>query len=298
LTEALDPFWQAAADHVAALSMAPSTVFAPTGFDALLPGCRTRADTPVGMVLAALVLHKGRLGEVPADILLHALDHLTVTFANEVFLVFTGASDPVAPDNPHVMAAMLVAALRAVAAAPPPATRAARMPATYMGQGRVLLETAFGHLMLANGADTAIVPHLIRDGWFDRNLTDVITGLLHPGMSFIDIGANFGTYTLIGAQAVGDEGRVIAIEPSPAIAALLLENVIMNGFAGRCHARWEIARARPRCTNLPRGRVATRCCRKSPILPGPNMTRRSPRGQCHCARWTPSSPNAPRIGSI
>lgn len=236
MTEALDPFWQAAADHVAALSMAPSTVFAPVGFDALLPGCRTRADTPVGMVLAALVLHKGRLGEVPADILLHALDHLTVTFANEVFLVFTGASDPVAPDNPHVMAreAMLVAALRAVAAAPPPATRAARMPATYVGQGRVLLETAFGHLMLVNGGDTAIVPHLIRDGWFDRNLTDVITGLLQPGMTFMDIGANFGTYTLIGAQAVGDEGRVIAIEPSPAIAALLLENVIMNGFAGRC----------------------------------------------------------------
>jgi FkbM family methyltransferase len=89
--------------------------------------------------------------------------------------------------------------------------------------------------MLANGGDTAIVPHLLRDGWFDGNLTNAIIGALQPGMTFIDIGANFGTYTLIGAHAVGDEGQVIAIEPSPAIAALLRENVIMNGFAERCH---------------------------------------------------------------
>lgn len=234
MTEALDPFWQAAADHIRALDVAPGTVFAPAGFDALLPGCRTRADTTVGMVLTALVLHKGRVGEVPADILLHALDHLKITFANEVFLVFTGAGDPVAADNPHVTGreALLAAALRA-AAAPQASGQAARMPPAYMGQGRVLLETEARHLMLVDGGDTSIAPHLLRDGWFDRHLTDALTNLIAPGMVCMDIGANFGTYALIAASQVGAGGRVIAVEPVPRIAALLTENLIMNGFGDR-----------------------------------------------------------------
>lgn len=234
MTEALDPFWQAAAEHVAALGLAPSTVFAPVGFDALLPGCRTRADIPVGMVLSALILHKGRLGDVPADILLHALDHLTVNFANEVFLVFTGAGDPVAEDSPHVPGreALLTAALHA-AAMPQPGRQATRMPPAYMGQGRVLLETEARHLMLVDGGDTSIAPHLLRDGWFDRHLTDALMNLIVPGMVCMDIGANFGTYALIAASQMGPRGRLIAVEPVPRIAALLTENLVMNGFDDR-----------------------------------------------------------------
>jgi FkbM family methyltransferase len=234
---AVDRFWHAAADHIRALGVEEQRVLAPAGFGALLPRCIGPRDLTASEQIDVLIVDKGRLGEVPPAILLAALDQLAVTFANEVFLVFTRSGDPVAPDNPHAMGreALLAAALHAAVAAPQPVARPARMPATYMGQGRVLLETAFGHLMLANGGDTAIVPHLIRDGWFDGNLTNAIIGALQPGMTFIDIGANFGTYTLIGAHAVGDEGQVIAIEPSPAIAALLRENVIMNGFAERCH---------------------------------------------------------------
>jgi len=50
---------------------------------------------------------------------------------------------------------------------------------------------------------------------------------------FIDVGANLGTYTLIGAQRVGGAGRVIAIEASPSIGALLQANVEVNGFKER-----------------------------------------------------------------
>lgn len=238
MAPAADPFWQAAGDHVAALGVAADGVLAPAGFAALLPRCRGPGNPPADSDLAALILHKGRLEEVPLAILTAALDHLAVTFANEVFLVLTRIGERLAPDHPHLMPreSLLAAAHNAHAnrRATALVMQGNRMPATYMGQGRVLLETAFGHLMLASGSDTAIVPHLIRDGWFDRNFTDVIAGLLEPGMTFIDIGANFGTYTLIGAQVVGDTGRVIAIEPAPAIAALLRENVTMNGFAGPC----------------------------------------------------------------
>ncbi|MFN3864731.1 MAG: FkbM family methyltransferase [Erythrobacter sp.] len=231
-----DPFWRAAAEHVAGLGLPAATVFATSGFEQLLPGCRTRHSPPATEPVRALVLHKGRVDEVPSAILLPALGTLAPTFANEVFMVLADAGEPLPPGTRHLFTRdMLLAAALAGherrAAAPPAPTR---MPATYMGQGRVLLETAFGHLMLVDGGDTAIVPHLIRHGWFDRNLTDVIAGLLAPGMNFIDIGANFGTYTIFAAGKVGPQGRVIAIEAAPRIAALLYESVVMNGLYGHC----------------------------------------------------------------
>ena len=231
-----DPFWQAAAHHVAGLGLPAATVFATSGFELLLPGCRTRHAPPANEPPRALVLHKGRLDEVPSALLLSALDRLAPTFANEVFMVLSDTGEALAPGTRHLFGrdALIAAALAAHerrAAAPPELTR---MPATYMGQGRVLLETAFGHLMLVDGGDTAIVPHLVRHGWFDRNLTNLIGSLLAPGMTFIDIGANCGTYTIFGAGRVGPQGRVIAIEAAPRIAALLYESVVMNGLYGHC----------------------------------------------------------------
>lgn len=233
-----DPYWQAAAAHVAALGLPATAVFGPIGFDALLPGCRTIQTASAPAQPAVIVLHKGRLEEVPSALLLPALDSHVVSFANEVLMVLSTAGDPVPDSSPHLMRreALLIAALQGHErkAAAPTREGPARMPATYVGQGRVLLETAFGHMMLVDGGDTAIVPHLIRVGFFDRNLTNMIGSLLAPGMTFVDIGANCGTYTVFGAARVGPEGQVIAIEASPRLAGLLHETVAMNGFAPRC----------------------------------------------------------------
>ncbi|MFN4020126.1 MAG: FkbM family methyltransferase [Erythrobacter sp.] len=232
-----DPLWQAAADHLTGLGLGEDTVSGPAGFEAFLPGCRTIHTPPPAAAPAALVLHKGRLEEVDEGMLRQALDTHVASFANEVFIVLSRTGTPLDSANPHAMSreALLAAWHEARRRNTVGGLRLAsqRMPATYVGQGRVLLETAFGHLMLVDGEDTGIVPHLIRDGWFDRNLTAVIAGLLAPGMTFIDVGANFGTYTIVAAERVGPRGQVIAIEAAPAVAALLVESVSMNGFDGR-----------------------------------------------------------------
>jgi len=61
----------------------------------------------------------------------------------------------------------------------------------------------------------------------------VLTKLLRPGMSSIDIGAHVGLYTLAGARAVGPKGKVLAIEPTPKIFDLLNRAIIFNGLAAR-----------------------------------------------------------------
>jgi len=53
---------------------------------------------------------------------------------------------------------------------------------------------------------------------------------LKPGGVFLDIGANIGLYSLMGAQLVGAEGKVFAFEPDPSNFALLRRNVELNGM--------------------------------------------------------------------
>ncbi len=53
---------------------------------------------------------------------------------------------------------------------------------------------------------------------------------LRPGMTFYDVGANIGFFSLLGARLVGKEGRVVAFEADPEVAARLREHVARNAL--------------------------------------------------------------------
>ena len=76
-----------------------------------------------------------------------------------------------------------------------------------------------------------ITPALIATGVWERNQTEELREILRPGDTFIDVGADFGWYTVIGAKAVGPTGRVIAFEPVPQNLEFLRRNVAANGCA-------------------------------------------------------------------
>jgi FkbM family methyltransferase len=50
------------------------------------------------------------------------------------------------------------------------------------------------------------------------------------GGTFIDIGANVGTYAMVMAQHVGPQGRIVAIEPHPVTHARLAFNATASGM--------------------------------------------------------------------
>jgi FkbM family methyltransferase len=58
----------------------------------------------------------------------------------------------------------------------------------------------------------------------------VLTTLLRPGMTFYDIGANVGFYSVIAARLVGGAGRVVSFEPLPENTASLKHNAEINNF--------------------------------------------------------------------
>src|SRR5262249_16800618 len=60
--------------------------------------------------------------------------------------------------------------------------------------------------------------------------TRLVQCLLQPGMSFVDVGANIGYYSLLAARLVGEQGHVLAFEPESSIRERFLRNVRLNQF--------------------------------------------------------------------
>jgi FkbM family methyltransferase len=65
-------------------------------------------------------------------------------------------------------------------------------------------------------------------GGYEPQETVLVGEILQPGMTFVDVGANWGYFTLLGASRVGPAGRVVALEPDPRMYRLLTENVERN----------------------------------------------------------------------
>ncbi|MGB8456535.1 MAG: FkbM family methyltransferase, partial [Candidatus Acidiferrum sp.] len=64
----------------------------------------------------------------------------------------------------------------------------------------------------------------------EREVQDALQRHLRPGMTFYDVGANIGFFSLLAARIVGKKGRVVAFEADPEIAARLREHAARNAF--------------------------------------------------------------------
>ncbi len=63
---------------------------------------------------------------------------------------------------------------------------------------------------------------------YDPNEFDLLQRFLEPGMTFVDVGANFGAYTVFASSRVGPGGNVIAFEPSRRELISLHHNIGIN----------------------------------------------------------------------
>ncbi len=65
-------------------------------------------------------------------------------------------------------------------------------------------------------------------GTVEPEVQSVLQKHLQPGMTFYDVGANIGFFSLLAAQLVGKQGSVVAFEADPEIASRLRENISRN----------------------------------------------------------------------
>jgi len=76
--------------------------------------------------------------------------------------------------------------------------------------------------------DRGITPHLILDGYWETWLTQFFAQIIKPGDTCIDIGANFGYYSVLLSALAGNSGKTVAIEPNPGVAKLLRMSASLN----------------------------------------------------------------------
>ena len=108
-----------------------------------------------------------------------------------------------------------------------------RVQVVYLGQDRVLSRVLGDYKLFLSSNDLGFSCHVMLDGYWESWLTIFFMRLIKPGMTAVDVGANFGYYTILFAAAVGATGKVIAIEPVPSTVASLNDTIALNGFAAR-----------------------------------------------------------------
>lgn len=64
---------------------------------------------------------------------------------------------------------------------------------------------------------------------FEEREIDLLISLLGPGMTFVDVGANIGLFSLLASRKVGDTGTVLAFEPAAGTFERLRRNIELNG---------------------------------------------------------------------
>jgi FkbM family methyltransferase len=71
---------------------------------------------------------------------------------------------------------------------------------------------------------------MVTPQFFDPHDLAILRSHIRPGFSFVDLGANVGTYSLFVARHAGPGASIVAIEPYPPTAERLRDNIRFNGF--------------------------------------------------------------------
>jgi FkbM family methyltransferase len=105
--------------------------------------------------------------------------------------------------------------------------------AVYLGERTALCRILGYYKFYIDTADTGFGSHVLLEGYWEIWLTMFFIRHLQPGMTVIDVGANFGYYSILFGALVEANGHVYAVEPNPAAATKLRRSIDLNGFTPR-----------------------------------------------------------------
>lgn len=100
-----------------------------------------------------------------------------------------------------------------------------------------LVEGRYGR-MIVNRHDAFVGRSFLTYGEFSEGEVECFRSLLEPGMSVVEVGANYGAHTIPLARMVGRSGTMLAIEPQRLAYQALCGNIALNSLpqASALHA--------------------------------------------------------------
>jgi len=102
----------------------------------------------------------------------------------------------------------------------------------YLGDNTILCRIQGYRKMFLDTRDVGITPHLCTSGEWERWIELLMWDTIEPDWNVMDVGANFGFYTLLMAGKIeSGRGQGIAIEAVPRIHQMLSDSVEINGYS-------------------------------------------------------------------
>lgn len=104
----------------------------------------------------------------------------------------------------------------------------------YLGESKSICRILGRFNMFVDTRDRGIGMHLLMRGLWEMYITEYISKYVDKDMVVLDVGANYGYYSILMAQLVGpDNGKVISFEANPYLSSLFQDSVNINGFNNR-----------------------------------------------------------------
>lgn len=102
--------------------------------------------------------------------------------------------------------------------------------AVTLADGSLLTQTIHGVKFFLDPDDLIITPQMVIYRQWEADLSDLFHRLCTPETVLVDVGANFGYFTVLGANLIGNRstGQVFSFEPNPKLAALARRNLEIN----------------------------------------------------------------------
>lgn len=106
--------------------------------------------------------------------------------------------------------------------------------AVRVGNDQILTRLFTGQKIYVDANDISVSPALIMDGFWEQEVTTLLTRLLRPSDCFIDLGANMGYFGILAGTVIrGDQGGSIhMIEANPGLVPLIFKSINVTGLLG------------------------------------------------------------------
>lgn len=94
----------------------------------------------------------------------------------------------------------------------------------------LLVETGHGFYLVVPAWNIDVAIGIVRDGIIEPWTNDVFLSIVPEGGRVINVGANFGYYTMLAAQKAGRSGEVISVEANPVVFCYLVKGMFWAGY--------------------------------------------------------------------